>query len=55
MDEDVFDDNCDEYGCPYSDALVVKEDMLADLFFEDPNLESEPIKEQQNDAVEVQE
>lgn len=29
MDEDVFDDNCDEYGCPYTDTLVAKEDMLA--------------------------
>jgi len=35
MDEDVFDDNCDEYGCPYTDALVVKEDLLADLFFDE--------------------
>ena len=35
MDEDVFDDNCDEYGCPYTDALVVKEDMLAQLFFDE--------------------
>jgi len=34
MDDDVFDDSCDELGCPYTDSLETMNEMLTNMFNE---------------------